>query len=650
MAILSIGELLGMGGSADTAGLIPFSGLEYDASGYISGISGSAIGGAGGGGGIDPATCSAIASSYAESAASSKLNSSAFSSYTSTALDGHVPFSGLDYSGTIITGISGSAIGDGAPESTVSAIASSYAESAASSKVDTTAFDESCSSVNEALSGISSQVSAITGLTGDYIERDESGAFQPAGDYQTAGDYAYTSSLSGKLDNSASSTWYPMTGNPSSFLTSHQSLSGYVPNSSISAQSSVWNTVTDRQYASAMTGYIPTSESSKYQPKSSISAWTGQMKFISAKADNSAISSWSSNFVYKSAVSGWSGQVTSISAKQDKSGMTAYATTGSLSSKLDKSSINFNSNSSYVTGISGVPLSGAGGGGGGGTGNYVEKTATVVAIGSAVSAGACSLAQGVYSTATNFGLAQGMSVQVSGSSFGQGYGCGASSNSLAQGTYNKAVSNSFAQGHSNSASSYSIAQGLDCSGRAFSLAQGISSRASSYSIAQGASSHASSYSFAQGKSTDALEYGFSQGYDNYAYSGSLTQGSSNYANSYSLAQGNANSAKTYSFTQGLSNTASGYSFAQGNSNSAINTAVVFGKFNLRGNGNTSTGNSAAFAIGDGTASGARHDLLLVTKDGEIRTYSSTADTTGLPIIATLRAISAWATANGWAGM
>lgn len=51
---------------------------EYDAEDKISAINGSAI--AGGGGGIDSATCSAIASAYAESAAASKLDTTAFNS------------------------------------------------------------------------------------------------------------------------------------------------------------------------------------------------------------------------------------------------------------------------------------------------------------------------------------------------------------------------------------------------------------------------------------------------------------------------------------------------------------------------------------------------------------------------------------------
>lgn len=56
-----------------------------------------------GGGGIDSATCSAIASSYAESAVSSKADSSALSSY--------VPYSSLEYNtASAISGINGSAL------------------------------------------------------------------------------------------------------------------------------------------------------------------------------------------------------------------------------------------------------------------------------------------------------------------------------------------------------------------------------------------------------------------------------------------------------------------------------------------------------------------------------------------------------------
>lgn len=110
---------------------------QYDAEDKISSINGSAI--AGGTAGVDSATCSAIASAYAESAASSKLDTTAFNSgdfYTtanesgfvdsayvdsavsskadSSALSSYVPYSSLEYNtASAISGINGSALAAG---------------------------------------------------------------------------------------------------------------------------------------------------------------------------------------------------------------------------------------------------------------------------------------------------------------------------------------------------------------------------------------------------------------------------------------------------------------------------------------------------------------------------------------------------------
>lgn len=178
-------------------------------------------------------------------------------------LSGLMPYSALEYSGAVITGISGSALGGqgGTDSATVSAIASSYAESAASSRVYQSAFDDCCSAVDGALSGISAAVSGVTGQTGNYIDWSSSGAFQPSGDY------AFNSALSGKLDNSASSTWYPMTGNPSGFLTEHQSLSGYA------TEEYVDSSVSGKQDASGMTAYVHLS---------AVSGWSAQIEQLSA--------------------------------------------------------------------------------------------------------------------------------------------------------------------------------------------------------------------------------------------------------------------------------------------------------------------------------------------------------------------------------
>ena len=148
-----------------------------------------------------------------------------------------------------------------------------------------------------------------------------------------------------------------------------------------------------------------------------------------------------------------------------------------------------------------------------------------------------------------------------------------------------------------------------------------------------------------GSANTASFTSFAQGSKNSALSNSFAQGNQNTATSNSFAQGEQNSASLYSFAQGSKNSARLYSFAQGVGNSAKNTAVVFGVYNLRGDGNISTGHSAAFVIGNGSY-GARHDLMLVTHDGEITMYSSTADTVGTGIMSSIRAISAAATGGG----
>ena len=398
-------------------------------------------------------------------------------------LSGLVPYSSLEYSGAVITGISGSAIGGqggGRDPSAISAIASAYAESAASSKVDTTAFNDCCSAVDSALSGISAAVSGVTGNTGTYLPASASGDFQPSGDY------AFNSSVSGELDGSASSTWYPKEGNPSGFLTAHQSLSGY-----------------------ATETYVDSS----------------------------------------------------VSGKQDASGMSAYALSSDVSGVVDTVSANS-----------------ASWGGGGGTGDYVEKSALNVNIGSG----------------------------------------------------NTSTDGSFVAGVGNSASGSVDFELL-------TFVYGSENKSGPGGVAFGWGNVASAYDFVQGSGNSAFNNNV------------FAQGCGNYGNGTCFVQGWANSAEFGGFAQGENNSARNNSFAQGRYNSAKEGATAFGRYNLHGDGSTVSGDSAAFAIGDGIGNTSRHDLMLVTKDGEIRTYSSTADTIGLPIIATLRAISAWATANGWTG-
>lgn len=58
----------------------------------------------------------------------------------------------------------------------------------------------------------------VTALPQDLVHSGDLTAYQPAGNYQTAGNY---------LSATDSAKFYPMTGNPSGFLTAHQSLQGY---------------------------------------------------------------------------------------------------------------------------------------------------------------------------------------------------------------------------------------------------------------------------------------------------------------------------------------------------------------------------------------------------------------------------------------
>ena len=107
---------------------------------------------------------------------------------------------------------------------------------------------------NSALSSALSSKLDVTALPQDLVHSGDLTAYQPAGDYQTAGNYlsatdsakfypndnpsgfitdvdltgyATTAQLDEKLDKADSGNFYPMEGNPSGFLTAHQSLQGY---------------------------------------------------------------------------------------------------------------------------------------------------------------------------------------------------------------------------------------------------------------------------------------------------------------------------------------------------------------------------------------------------------------------------------------
>ena len=417
------------------SGKIGYSALEYNPTGEISGISGSAIAT------TDPARVSAIASSYAESAVSSisawsgyfssissKADQSALeqccnevhsaleevtnnississtvsgltgqyieqsasgmfqpsgSYVSSTDMSAYVPFSGLEGDGSKITGISGSAIKGHeytginpvivdnvedtiavdhrtlAVDETMTAynsgssavigvnvewlnlsskmdasasslfypsdnpsvfVDSSYVASAVSGKLDTTAFSTVSGNfltAHQSLAGYATESYVDSAVSGK-LDVTASSQFLTSlpDDLATTGDVA--SAVSGKLDNSASGEWYPKTGNPSGFLTAHQSLAGYA------TEQYVDSAVSSKLDASAY-------DSAQFQLTADMSAYqlSGDYAFnssLSAKMDASA----SSDFYSTSNPSGFISGV-DLTPYQTTAGMSAYQLTADMS-------------------------------------------------------------------------------------------------------------------------------------------------------------------------------------------------------------------------------------------------------------------------------------------------------------------------------
>lgn len=212
------------------------------------------------------------------------------------------------------------------------------ANSALSSYVPNSAFSSYSSTVGNTIVNIENNVSSlsstVSGLTGTYIEQSASGMFAPS------------SVETSKLDNSASSTWYPMTGNPSGFLTA-------VPP----------EYATTGDVASAVSGKLDTSAfsgvSGNFVQNSSFTSYTASALTAidnSISSIQSSMSSMSSN----------------VSGKVDQSAMSAW---------IPYSALDYSG--SAISGIGGSSLAGMGGGGADYMGIYpinVDNTAREIAV------------------------------------------------------------------------------------------------------------------------------------------------------------------------------------------------------------------------------------------------------------------------------
>lgn len=487
--------------------------------------------------------------------------------------------------------------------------------SSISGKVDQSAFDNCCSSMSSTVSALETSVTAISsnvsGLTGVYLEQSASSLFQPSGDY------AYNSALSGKLDTSAFSG---VSGN-------------FVQNSAFTSYT-----------ASALTA-IDNSISSIQSSMSSMSS------DVSGKVDQSAMSAWipySALDYSGTAISGIGG---SSLAGMGGGGGADYTgiypinvdntareiAVDSLPLVTDSSMTSYASGDSSVIGVNLDIMSGK-----------LDKTAQVVtATATQLYAGTAYLTSvnGAPVSASRAGNAANASFANSAWYDGTGRFISALPDSATV----SAIASAYTTGKQDTLTfSYdddkiSAINGSALAGQGGGGATGDYVEKSALDVGIGSGNYSLNTSFTQGELNTAKRHSFAQGFSNSASGTSFAQGRTNTSLFYSFAQGSSNSASSYSFAQGWANSASYHSFAQGFNNSAKNTVAVFGEYNLHGDGSTSTGNSAAFAIGDGTDATARHDLMLVTKDGEITMYSSTADTSGTGIMSSIRSISAAAT-------
>lgn len=91
-----------------------------------------------------------------------------------------------------------------------------------------------------------------------------------------------SAALNTKLDKSDSAKFYPMTGNPSGFLTAHQSLTNYYTK----------NETSSKEQISAAIAAIPVGDA---QVNNAVHTYSGQWFNVSSKLDKSAFDEWSAN-------------------------------------------------------------------------------------------------------------------------------------------------------------------------------------------------------------------------------------------------------------------------------------------------------------------------------------------------------------------
>lgn len=350
--ILSIGELLDLGNSASTAGLIPYSALEYNGSGNISGISGSAIAG-----GVDTTVVSAIASSYVESGISDKVDQSAFDNCCSAMSS--VVSSKLDASASSMFQPSGNYYSASNPSGFLtSADLSSKLDASASSQFAPSGdyvFESSYSSFSgDVIINISSMSSIVSGLTGDYLEKSASGMFAPSGNYadsSSLSSYIPFSSVSGSNSTITAINGSAIGGAGPEFtgVVTDGTLTGNgLPNSALGVASAV--------VSSIVSSYVESSVSGKADKSALDNCCSAMSSVVSAKADSSALTRYVSYSALKHGPTTATISAINNSAVYDNS---AHARINTLStSRIPFSALEYSAGSQTITAISGSAIAG----------------------------------------------------------------------------------------------------------------------------------------------------------------------------------------------------------------------------------------------------------------------------------------------------
>lgn len=256
---------------------------------------------------------SSIASAYAESAASSRI-----------------PWSALEYSGQTITAISGTAIGGQGGSGDTSQCMPKSASADFYSTSNPSGF----------ITGVDLSPYAYASSVSAKMDASASSQFAPSGNYQPSGDYAYNSSVSSKLDQSAFTAYTATaaghtyagvspvvvdnTGNTVSLDATavhlDSSMTAYTYGGSgfigVNANMDAFVKTAD------MSGYIPTSESSKYQKTADMSSY-----IPTSESSNYYQASNPSSFVTTGDMS--SAIASSVSGKLDSSAQVVTSTAGS---------------------------------------------------------------------------------------------------------------------------------------------------------------------------------------------------------------------------------------------------------------------------------------------------------------------------------